>query len=73
MIKFLKQNKINTVFHYMPLHSSSFGTLKGKTKLKMKNTNYISNNILRLPMYNEITDKDIDRVCKKINDFYKKK
>ena len=71
IIKYLKQSKINTVFHYVSLHSSKFGILKGKTKFKMENTNYISHNLLRLPMHNEITDKNVDKICEKIQLFYK--
>lgn len=71
IIKYLKRSKINTVFHYVSLHSSKFGILKGKTKFKMENTNYISHNLLRLPMHNEITDKNVDKICEKIQLFYK--
>ena len=71
LIKYLQQNKISTVFHYVPLHSSSFGNLKGIAKFKMENTNYISHNLLRLPMHNEITDKNVDKICEKIQLFYK--
>ena len=71
IIKYLKRIKINTVFHYVPLHSSKFGILKGKTKFKMENTNYISHNLLRLPLHNEITDKNVNKICEKIHFFYK--
>jgi dTDP-4-amino-4,6-dideoxygalactose transaminase len=43
LIKYLKQKKINTVFHYIPLHSSPFGKLKATTKSIMQHTNMISN------------------------------
>ncbi|MDA9973082.1 dTDP-4-amino-4,6-dideoxygalactose transaminase, partial [Candidatus Pelagibacter ubique] len=40
LIKHLRQKKINSVFHYIPLHSSKFGKIKTKTQMIMKNTNY---------------------------------
>jgi len=72
IIKYLKRSKINTVFHYVPLHSSKFGILKGKTKFKMKNTNYISHNLLRLPIHNKITYKNVDKICENIQLFLQK-
>ena len=72
LIKYLQQNKICTVFHYIPLHSSSFGKLKTKTSSKMKITNFISKNLLRLPMSIYLKKDDLDRICKNINNFFKK-
>ena len=70
LIKYLKQKKINTVFHYIPLHSSPFGKLKAITKSTMQHTNMISNNLLRLPMHYELKNKDIKIICKNIFDFF---
>ena len=70
LIKYLQQNKISTVFHYVPLHSSSFGKLKGIAKFKMDNTNFVSHHLLRLPMHCQISLKNIEKISKKINDFF---
>ena len=70
LIKYLQQKKINTVFHYIPLHSSPFGKLKAITKSTMQHTNMISNNLLRLPMHYELKNKDIKIICKNIFDFF---
>jgi len=70
LIKYLQQNKISTVFHYVPLHSSSFGKLKGIAKFEMKNTNFVSQHLLRLPMHYQISSKNVEKICKKINDFF---
>jgi len=72
LIKYLQQNKICTVFHYIPLHSSSFGKLKTKKNSKMKITNFISKNLLRLPMSTYLKKDNLDRICKNINNFFKK-
>lgn len=72
LIKYLQKNKIYTVFHYIPLHSSSFGKLKTRKSSKMKITNFISKNLLRLPMSTYLRKDDLDRICKNINNFFKK-
>jgi dTDP-4-amino-4,6-dideoxygalactose transaminase len=71
LIKHLQQKKINTVFHYIPLHSSPFGKLKATTKSTMRNTNMISNNLLRLPMHLKLNKKSMIRCANEILNFFK--
>jgi dTDP-4-amino-4,6-dideoxygalactose transaminase len=70
LIKYLQQKKINTVFHYIPLHSSPFGKLKATTKSTMHNTNVIANTLLRLPMHQSINNLDIKIITDEILNFY---
>jgi dTDP-4-amino-4,6-dideoxygalactose transaminase len=70
LIKYLKQKKISTVFHYIPLHSSPFGKLKAATKSTMRNTNMISNNLLRLPMHLKLNKKSIIKCTNEISNFF---
>ena len=70
LIKYLKQKKISTVFHYIPLHSSPFGKLKATTKSTMRNTNIISNTLLRLPMHLRLNKKNIDKCTNEIFNFF---
>ena len=70
LIKYLQQKKINTVFHYIPLHSSPFGKLKATTKSTMYNTNIISNALLRLPMHQSLNNWDIKMITNRILNFY---
>jgi dTDP-4-amino-4,6-dideoxygalactose transaminase len=69
LLKYLKQKKINTVFHYIPLHSSPFGKLKTTTKSTMHNTNVIANTLLRLPMHQSLNNLDIRIITNKILKF----
>ena len=69
LIRYLKQKKINTVFHYIPLHSSPFGKLKAITKSTMHNTDMISNTLLRLPMHQSLNNWDIKMITNKILNF----
>jgi len=71
LIKHLQQKKINTVFHYIPLHSSPFGKLKATTKSTMHNTNKISNTLLRLPMHLRLNKKNIIRCTNELLNFFK--
>ena len=47
----LKVNGINSVFHYVPLHSSPYGMNVGRTVGDMSNTNSISECLVRLPLW----------------------
>jgi dTDP-4-amino-4,6-dideoxygalactose transaminase len=70
LIKHLQQKKINTVFHYIPLHSSRFGKLKATTKLTIHNTNSIANTLLRLPMHLKLNKKSIIKCTNEISNFF---
>jgi dTDP-4-amino-4,6-dideoxygalactose transaminase len=72
LIKHLKQKKINTVFHYIPLHSSPFGKFKTKVKSAMQKTNFASKSLLRLPMHAKLSKKDIIRCTNQIQSFFNK-
>ena len=71
LINYLKKKKINTVFHYIPLHSSPFGKFKAKTKSLMKITNMISDSLLRLPMHTKLSNKNLEFIKRNIYDFFK--
>ena len=71
LIKYLQKKKINTVFHYIPLHSSPFGKLKTTTKTTMSNTHMIANTLLRLPMHSKLKSKVVMKICIEISNFFK--
>lgn len=70
LIRFLKKKKIHSVFHYIPLHSSPFGKYCTKTKLSMKNTNFVANNLLRLPLHLHLKQIDQIKILKEIKKFF---
>lgn len=72
LIAYLKQKKISSAFHYSPLHSSPFGRLKSKKKFTLTNTSAISKNLLRLPMHNILSKKDVVNCLNQIHLFFKK-
>ena len=67
---FLRENGVETVFHYIPLHSSDEGLKVGRFVGEDVYTTKESERLLRLPMYYGLTEEDIVTVCKKIGEFY---
>lgn len=61
-IKYLKQNEIYPVFHYIPLHSSPAGEKYCKTASKMAITDKTSDTLVRMPMFYEIRTEDLNRI-----------
>ena len=47
----LKEQNINAVFHYVPLHSSPAGRKYGRACGELTNTNDLSDRLLRLPLW----------------------
>lgn len=70
LLKWLKQLKIGAVFHYIPLHLSPMGLKLGYNKGDFPLTEDLSNRIVRLPMYYELSDSEIDFVLKKIKEIF---
>jgi dTDP-4-amino-4,6-dideoxygalactose transaminase len=73
LISHLKTNDIHPVFHYVPLHSSPAGRKYGRVNGKMQVTNDLSERLLRLPLYFEMTDEEIKRVTQAVFAFYNQK
>ncbi|MEM4313267.1 MAG: dTDP-4-amino-4,6-dideoxygalactose transaminase [Thermoplasmata archaeon] len=71
LIEYLKKNSIQAVFHYLSLHSSPFYKDKhdGRT---LPNSDKFSDCLVRLPMYYDLTEQDIDFICEKISSNYTK-
>lgn len=70
LIKYLKENGVQAVFHYIPLHDSPAGKKFGKFNGEDKYTTLESEKLVRLPMYYKITKADQDIVIKEIKKFY---
>lgn len=70
LIDHLKHRQINAVFHYVPLHSSPVGMRLGRCPDDLPVTEDISERLLRLPLYYELTDADLSRVVDGIFTFF---
>ena len=70
LITYLKENGVSAVFHYIPLHTAPAGIKYGHFHGKDTYTTKESERLLRLPMYYNLENKDIEYVCSLISRFY---
>jgi dTDP-4-amino-4,6-dideoxygalactose transaminase len=69
MINHLKSKGILSVFHYLPLHASEMGRKFGGKIGDCPITEQISDRLLRLPFYNDLSEGDQEFVVGAIRDF----
>ena len=69
-IKFMKDNDILCVFHYVPLHSSPAGLKFGRFFGKDEHTTSDSDRLVRLPMYYNIKEEDVRKVIEKTLEYF---
>lgn len=69
LIKHLKRKGILSVFHYVPLHLSPMGQKFGYREGDLPNTEFISDRLLRLPFYNEMTEEEQIQIIEAITAF----
>ena len=70
LIAHLKAHDIHAVFHYVPLHTSPMGRRYGYKPGDLPVTEDLSQRLLRLPCYYELSQQDQDRVIATIHDFF---
>lgn len=70
LIEHLKRQDIMAVFHYIPLHSAPAGKKYGKYVGGMQETNRVSETLLRLPLFFDITKSEQDKVVCAVLEFY---
>ena len=68
LIARLKRKRILSVFHYLPLHLSPFGLRWGYTKGACPVTEDVSDRLLRLPFYNDLTEVDQEYIVAAIKE-----
>jgi dTDP-4-amino-4,6-dideoxygalactose transaminase len=69
LIAHLSACEINSVFHYLPLHLSSMGRGFAGKEGDCPVTEDVSDRLVRLPFYNELTEVDQTRVVAALKDF----
>lgn len=69
-IKFMKENDILCVFHYVPLHSAPAGEKFGRFNGKDEHTTADSDRLVRLPIYYNIDKRDLEKVINKVLEFF---
>ncbi len=68
--QYLNKQNIETAFHYIPLHSSKMGRRYAKFVGEDRYTTQESEKLLRLPLYYDIQDDELERVVQTIKSFY---
>ena len=72
-ISHLKKNGIHAVFHYQSLHKSDYYKHKYKdVNLELPYSDLYSDRLVRLPLYYELSDDELNFIIKVIIDFIKK-
>ncbi len=71
LIKHLKGNGVETVFHYIPLHSAPAGEKFGRFSGEDKYTTKESERLARLPMYYGLTLDAVEQAASQVIKFYK--
>lgn len=70
LIDFLRQQGILAVFHYVPLHSAEAGRRFGRFHGEDRYTTRESERLLRLPLYDALSEKEMEEVTACIGRFY---
>ena len=65
LMNYLKNNGVQTTFHYLPLHSSAYYKDKHDGRV-LENCDRYGDTLVRLPLYYELTDDEIQKIVKLI-------
>lgn len=72
LIEYLKENSVYAVFHYLSLNESEFYRSRSDGR-NMPNSDKYTDRLLRLPLYYELSDEDLDYVIHHIRTFFEEK
>jgi dTDP-4-amino-4,6-dideoxygalactose transaminase len=70
LMRYLKDRKINAIFHYIPLHLSPVGRAMGYGDGRFPVTESMSGRLLRLPFYFDLTREDQETIVNHIFTFF---
>lgn len=70
LITYLKENEIQAVFHYIPLHSAPAGQKFGRFHGEDIYTTKESERLMRLPMYYGLESDTVERIIETVKKFY---
>lgn len=70
LIKYLKEHEVLSVFHYLSLHKSDYYLKHYTDRPELPNCDRYADCLVRLPMYYELTDEQVERIVGFIQEFY---
>lgn len=68
MMRYMKENDIQTVFHYLPLHSSKYYENKHDGR-ELTECDRYADCLVRLPLFYELEDIEVMKIVKAIKEF----
>jgi dTDP-4-amino-4,6-dideoxygalactose transaminase len=68
LIQYLKEKEIYAVFHYLSLHKSNYYCQQSRSK-ELPVSDHFTNCVLRLPLFYELSDDDVDFIIKSLNEY----
>ena len=71
LIDYLKSNDILPASHYIPLHSSKAGLRFSEFRGEDRYTTKESERLLRLPLYYNLKEEDLDEVVMRVKEYYR--
>ena len=69
LIKYLKEHDVQSVFHYLSLHSSAYYQDKHDGR-ELPECNRYADTLMRLPMFYDLEVEDVERICNFIQAFF---
>jgi dTDP-4-amino-4,6-dideoxygalactose transaminase len=69
LIKHAKDKEVSLTFHYVPLHHSPGGEKFGRYIDNFSNTQHISDVLIRLPLFSDISGEDAEKVINVLLNF----
>ena len=70
LISYLRDNEVNAVFHFVPLHSAEAGLKFGRFNGEDRYTTKESERLLRLPLHYNLKENEIEYITEMIRRFY---
>ena len=71
LITFLKEQGIQAVFHYIPLHTAPAGQKFGRFHGNDIYTTKESEALVRLPLFYSLEDAQVEYIIDKVKEFYR--
>ena len=72
LVDYLKKNNIMAYICYVPLHSAPMGRKLGNKPEDCPVTEDYGSRVLRLPLYYDLSQSDVERVVEKVTGFFKR-
>jgi len=73
LIQYLKEHGILAVFHYLALHKSDYYTNNYADRPELPMCDMYADQLVRLPMYYELTNEEVGQIVGAIHNFYLRK